>query len=110
MVAQEYRPLTVVGNLRRLTHDVGDGKPVFARQRHVHARHQREMKRHMAFVALPEILLGILRPLVGLSQQHATRIGSIDHRTNAFQNVVRLRKVLIVGALPLHEIGHGVEP
>mgnify|MGYP000143128428 CR=1 FL=1 len=33
MVAQEDCPLALVGDLRRLPHDIGDGKPILARQR-----------------------------------------------------------------------------
>ena len=74
VVAQEDRPLAVRRDVRRLAQDVGDREAVLARDRHVHARHQREVERHVAFVAVAEIILGILRPLVGLGQQHAVRI------------------------------------
>ena len=71
MVAQEHRPLAVVRDIRRLAHDVGDRVPVLGRDRHVDARHQREMERHVAFVAGAEILQHVLGPLVGLGEQHA---------------------------------------
>ena len=74
VVAQEDRPLAVVGDVRRLAHDVGDREAVLLRDRHVHARHQREVERHVAFVAVAEILLRVLRPLVGLGEQHAVRV------------------------------------
>ena len=86
------------------------GKAVLARQRHVHARHQREVERHVAFVAVAEILLGVLRPLIGLGQQHAAGIRGVDIGADAFQHVMGLRQVLVVGALALDQIGHGIEP
>ena len=110
VIAQEDRPLAVVGNLRRLPHDVGDREAVLARQRHVHARHQREMERHVAFVALAEIVLGVLRPLVGLGEQHAARIGLVELGADALEHLVRLRKVLVVGAFALDQVRHRVEP
>ena len=73
MIAQEDRPLAVFRDRRRLAHDVGDRKAVLAPDRHVHARHQRKMERHVAFVAVAEIILGVFRPLVGLGEQHAAR-------------------------------------
>ena len=78
VIAQEHRPLAVFRDRRRLAHDVGDRKAVLARDRHVHARHQREVKRHVAFVAVAEILLGVLRPLIGFGEQHAAGKGGVD--------------------------------
>ncbi len=69
VVAQEDRPLAVVGNVGRLRHDLDDRVAVLLRDRHVHARHQREVIRHVAFVAVAEVLAHVLRPLVGLGQQ-----------------------------------------
>ena len=74
VVAQEDRPLAVGRNFRRLAQDVGDREAILLRERHVHARHQREMKRHVALIAVAEILLHVLRPLIGLGQQHAAGI------------------------------------
>ena len=96
---------------RRLAQDVGDREAVLARDRHVHARHQREVERHVAFVAVAEIVLGVLRPLVGLGQQHAVRDSGLSSSARMrFSTVVRFRQVLVVGALALHQVGHGVEP
>ncbi len=110
VVAQEDRPLAIRGNVRRLPHDVGDWETVFARDRHVHARHQREMERHMAFVAIAEIDLRVLRPLIGLGQHHAARRMRVHRGADGFQNLMRFREVFVVGPLALDEIGHGVEP
>ena len=54
------------------------GMSVLLRDRHVHARHQREMERHMAFVAVAEIVRGVLRPLVGFGEQHAVGIAGVE--------------------------------
>jgi len=50
--------------------DVGNRKNDRLGDRHVDPRHQREMIGHVAFVALAEIFLNILRPLIGFRQQH----------------------------------------
>ena len=42
VIAEEHRPLAVLGDRRRLRHDVDDREAVLLRQRHVHARHDRE--------------------------------------------------------------------
>ena len=75
------------------------GKAILARDRHVHARHQREMERHVAFVVVAEIFLGILRPLVGLGQQHPIGIVRVEFGADALQHRMGLRQVLVVGAL-----------
>ena len=110
VVAQEDRPLAVGRDLRRLAQDIGDRKPILARDRHVHARHQREVERHVAFVAVAEIVLGVLRPLVGLGEQHAVGIVVVDLGADALQHRVGLGQVLVVGALALHQVRHGIEP
>ena len=69
VVPQEERPLarfsgiagvwsrmSMIGNRSSMSH------------RHEHPRHQREMKRHVALVAVAEIGHGIFRPLVGFRQ------------------------------------------
>ena len=73
VVPQEQAPLAVLGNLRRLGHDVMDREPVLLMQRHEQPRHQREMERHVAFVALAEVGDRVLGPLVGLGQEHPSR-------------------------------------
>ena len=77
MVAQKHRPLAGLRDLRRLPHDVGDGMAVLGRQRHVDARHQREMERHVAFLAAAEIMQHVLRPLIGLGEQHAVAVAPV---------------------------------
>ena len=102
--------MAIVRNLRRLPHDVGDWKTILACQRHVHARHQRKVKCHVAFIALAEVILGILRPLVRLGEQHASRIRHVEFAPYALEDLVRLGKVLVIGAIPLDQIRHCVEP
>ena len=110
MVAQEDRPLAVVGDLRGLADDVGDRVPVGLRQRHVHPRHQREVEAHVALVALAEVGAGVLGPLVGLGEQHAVGVVPVELGADRLQDVVGLGQVLVVGSLALDEVGDGVEP
>ena len=46
-----------------------DDRAVLLGDRHVHARHQREVEGHVAFVAVAEIFARILRPLIVLVKQ-----------------------------------------
>ncbi len=110
VVPEEDRPLAILGDVRGLPDDVGDGMAVFLRHGHVHARHQREVECHVAFVALAEIGARVLRPLIGFGQQHAVGIGGVEIGADLLQDIVRLRQVLVVGAVALHQIGNGVEP
>ena len=109
MVAQEDGPLAVRRNLRRLPQYIGDGKPVLARDRHVHARHQREVECHVAFVIVAEIVLGVLGPLIGFCQQHAVRIMGIEFGTNSLQDRMRFGQILVIGALAFHQIRHRIQ-
>ena len=83
MVAQEQAPLAVVGNGRRLRHDVGDRQAVFLAQRHVDARHQREMEGHVALVAVAEVRAHIGRPLVGFGQNQPVGVIGVDGGADA---------------------------
>ena len=74
VVSQEQRPLAGIGDAGRLRHDIGDRQAVLLAQRHVDARHQREMERHVAFVAVAEIRAHVGGPLVGFRQEHAVGI------------------------------------
>src|SRR5690554_5713914 len=44
MVAQKYRPLTVLRDFRGLLHDVGNREAVRASDGHIHARHERKVE------------------------------------------------------------------
>ncbi|MNS99063.1 hypothetical protein D3C72_1334500 [compost metagenome] len=75
MVAQENRPLAVGRNFRGLAQNIGDREAILLSQRHVHARHQREVKRHVAFITvkarrigITEVQLSVFGPLVGLGE------------------------------------------
>ncbi len=109
VVAQEDRPLAVVRDRRRLPHDVRDREAVLAGDRHVHARHQREMEGHVAFVAVAEVILGVLGPLIGLGQEHAVRVVLVDLGADQLEDRVRLGQVLVVGALALDQVRHRVQ-
>ena len=53
MIAQEQRPLARFGNGRRLLENIDDRNAIFHAQGHEEPRHERKMKRHVAFVPLP---------------------------------------------------------
>ena len=55
VVAQEEAPLAVVGDRGRLLEDLDDRRRLLAPQRHEHARHHREVERHVALVAVAEV-------------------------------------------------------
>ncbi len=110
VVAQKQGPLRRVGDGRRLREDVDDREPVLHADRHEQARHEREVERHVAFVAIAEVGDRILRPLVGLGQEHAIGVVRIDVAAHLLEELMRLRQVLAVGALALEQIRNGVEP
>ncbi len=109
VVAQEDAPLAVGRDVRGLAQDVGDRMPVLLRDRHVHPRHHREVERHVALVAVAEIGQHVLGPLVGLRQQHPMGKVPVDLGADPLQHRVRLRQVLVVGALALDQVGDRVE-
>ena len=90
MVAQEDGPLAVVGNLRRLIHDLDDRMALFLPQAHEDARHEREVKRHVAFVAVAEIGTDVGRPLIRFREQHAPAVVRIELPPEPLEDVVRL--------------------
>ena len=109
VIAQEQRPLAVARDVGRLPQDIGDRKAVFLRDRHVDARHQREMVGHVAFVAAAEIFLHVLRPLIGFGQQHLALGVGVEFAAQPLDDGVGLGQVLVVGAVALAQIGDGVE-
>ncbi len=110
VVAQEQRPLRGGRELGRLVEDLGDGVPILLAQRHEHARHQREVERHVAFVAVAEVRADVGRPLVRFREQHAVRVRGVELAPHPLQHVVRLRQVLVAGALAHAQVGDRVEP
>ncbi|OSY49953.1 hypothetical protein BG846_04419 [Streptomyces fradiae ATCC 10745 = DSM 40063] len=113
VVAQEDAPLAVLRDRRGLGQDLGDGVAGLPPHRHEDARHHREVERHVALVAAPgevaEVVDDVLRPLVGLGEQHRVRVGGVDLLADPLQEGVGRREVLAVGAFLLVEVRHGVE-
>jgi hypothetical protein len=72
------------------------------------------VKCHVALIAtglgVTEIFDDIAWPLIGLGQQHPAREFVVDDLADAFEECVRLRQVLAVGALTFKQVGHGVQP
>jgi hypothetical protein len=110
VVAQEDRPGAVRRNLRGLLHDLDQREAVFLRDRHVHPRHQREVVRRVAFVAVAKVLAHVFRPLVGLGQQEAVLVARIDRGAQLLDDRVRLGQVFVVGAVALDQVRDRVEP
>ena len=107
MVAQEDAPLAGVGDRRRALHDLDDRLAILEPQRHEHPRHQREVERHVELVAVAEVGAHVLRPHVGLGEQHLPGKFSSSRRRSPAR-LVGLGQVLAGGALALDEVGHGV--
>src|SRR5439155_9264953 len=64
---------------------------------------------HVAFIALTEIFLDILRPLIGLRQQQFALGVSVQFGAQLLDDGVGFRQVLVAGALALAKIGDGIE-
>ncbi len=111
VVAQEDRPLTVRRDLRRLPHDVDDRIAVLFGDRHEHARHEREVERHVALVAVAEVRGDVFRPLVRLGEEaRGPGYSASTHRAQDLQHRVRLGQILAVRPFALEEIRNRVEP
>ena len=52
------------------------GRRVLAADRHEEPRHDRELERHVALVAVAEVVDDVLRPLVRLGEQHAVGVAA----------------------------------
>ena len=109
VVSEKERPLTVVGNRRRLRHDIDDGDPILEPEPHENPRHQREVKRHVAFVAVAEIGADIGRPLVGFGQNHPVGVLGVHLAPDRLDQRVGLRQVLAIRPVALDEVGDRVE-
>ena len=70
---------------------------------------KREVVRHVAFVAVAEVLAHVLRPLVGLGQKHSAGITFIHGAAHAFEHGMRLGQVLVVGAFAHAQVRNRVE-
>ena len=110
VIAEEERPLTVVGDFGRLAQDFGDRMAILLPDGHEHPRHQREVKRHVTFVALAEIHADVRRPLVRFCQQHPVLERDVELAAHPLQDVVGFGQVFVVRAFPDAQIRHGIEP
>ena len=110
VIAQEDGPLAGLRNVRRLRHDLGDGIAVFLRDGRVHARHQRKVICHMAFVGVAEVFAHVFGPLVGLGQKKLAGVVLVDQCADLLDDRVRLGKIFIVGSVALDEVRNRVQP
>ena len=110
VVAEEDRPLALGRDLGRLAHDLDDRVPVLLAQRHEDAWHQREVKRHVAFVAVAEVRQHVGRPLVGLGQKHPVAVVGVELAADLLDDRVALGEVLAVRPLALDQIRDRIEP
>ena len=109
VIAQEQRPLAIGRDGRRFLQDLHHRKAILHANGHEQARHQREMKGHVAFGAVGEIGDRVLGPLIGFGQQDAVLVFRIDVLAKLLQERVRFGQVFAVGAFPLVQIGHRVQ-
>ena len=109
MIAQKHAPLARVGNRRRALDDVDERLAILEPDRHEHARHQREVERHVELVAVAEVRPYVLGPPVGLGQQHLAAELGVEPLAQVLEHVVRLRQVLARGALALDQVRHRVD-
>ena len=91
MISQEHRPLTIVGNRWSLLENVDDRKPILHLQGHEHARHERKVEVHVRFVSSAEVSSRILRPLIGLREQHSIWKFCLDMSTQPAEILMRFR-------------------
>ncbi len=98
VVTQENRPLAIVRDIRGLFEDFDDGIAVFLGDGHEHARHQRKMISHVAFIAVTEVVAHVFRPLVGLGQKQAATIMLVHHCPHLLDDRVSLGQIFVVGA------------
>ena len=110
VVAEEEGPLAVGRDVGRLPHDLDDRVPVLLADRHEHPGHQREVERHVAFVAVAEVRQDVGGPLVRLGQEHPVLVVLVHLLAELLEDGVALGQVLAVGPLALDQVGDGVEP
>ena len=61
------------------------GMAVLLADGHEDPGHQREVERHVAFVAVAEVRTNVGRPLVGLAEQHGVRKRCVELRRICFR-------------------------
>ena len=111
MVAQKQRPLAGFRDGRSLFQNFHDGQTILHAQRHEQSRHQRKMKRHVAFIAAALAKIGhrVLRPQVGLGEQHPVAVFFIHMGAQRFEEGVGFRQVFAGGAFAFIKIRHCVQ-
>ena len=109
MVAQEDRPLAGLRDVRGLLEDLRDRVPVLLRDRHVHARHQREVVGHVALVAVAEVLADVLGPHVRLGQEQPVAVTLVQPAPELLDDLVGLAQVLVAGAVALDQVRDRVQ-
>jgi hypothetical protein len=65
---------------------------------------------HVALVAIAEIVAHVLRPLIGLGQEHPAPVMGVHHRPHLFDHRVGFGQILVGGALAHAQVGNGVQP
>jgi hypothetical protein len=109
VIAQENGPLTVLRDIRRLPHDLGDRIAVLEGHGHEDARHQREVIGHVALITVAEILAHVFRPLIRLGEEHAALVVRVHRGAHALEHLVRFRQVLVVRPFAYAQIGNRIE-
>jgi hypothetical protein len=64
----------------------------------------------VALIAVPEIELNILRPLIGFGKKNLSFGVGIKFGANMFDHRMRFRKIFVVGALTLAQIRNRIQP
>ena len=109
VVAQEQAPLARRRNLRSLLEDFGDGLAVFQLEPHEHSGHQREMERHVKFVALAEIGAEVGGPLVGFGQQHFAGIIFVELSAQFLEDGVGFGQIFAGCAFAFDQVRNRVQ-
>ena len=84
------------------------GQPVFLAKRHVDARHERKMERHVALIAIAKVGAHVGRPLVGLGKNQAIRIVRVDRGAQRLDHRVRFRQIFAGGSIALAKVWNRV--
>src|SRR6266511_354486 len=109
MIPQKHCPLASAGNRWSLLEDINDRKAILHLQRHEHARHKRKVKVHVRFVAFAKVSGGILRPLIGLCEQHSIWKFSLHMSAQLAKIVMRLWKIFADSALAFVKVRDRIE-
>src|SRR4026207_523719 len=72
------------------------------------ARHEGEVEGYVQLVAVAEVRADVGGPRVRLGEQGAALVLAVEGGPDLAEELVGLREILAVGALPLEEIGHRV--